>query len=241
MPFGAGEIAAIGVGALEAGVGLVNAGKTRRKAEYLQSTRPKLTKSPFVADQLSLAESELANGMSANAESAYTDANDRALSESISAIQKGGGSANDIASAFDASNTGRMRLTLMKENLRLNQIQGLVRAQQQADEERQQMFQFNEWAPWADQVQANADARVRAQNQISTGLQTAAGGIARGFTKDIDTNPTNATPPYTPTRQLNSTRVNTNIQRTGYNSPANRSYINPSIAGPQFNDFSDLY
>lgn len=171
MPVPAAIIPAA-LGAAEAVAGLFKSGKAKREAARLAATRPELADSPFVKDQLSLAESEFASGMSAESESAFNQGLDRDFSTSLDAILKGGGDVNNVANIFDRSAMGRQRLSLMKENLRLNQIANLANARNSAESERLQQFQFNDWAPWADKAQANAQARQGAENMIWGGLQT---------------------------------------------------------------------
>jgi hypothetical protein len=168
------------LGAAQVVTGLLKGGKAKREAERLKGMRPKLESSEFIDDQLSLAQSELASGMSGAAETAYEEGLSRDISSSLDAILKGGGDINNVAEIFDRSATGRQRLSLMKENLRLNQIQNLVNAQGAAENQRKEMFQFNDWAPWADAAQANAKARQGAENMLWSGLQTV-GGAATGF------------------------------------------------------------
>jgi len=168
------------LGVAQAGIGLLKSGQTKREAERLAASRPKLKDSPFIDDQLSLAKSELASGMSGAAENAYEQGLSRDLSTSLDTILKGGGDVNNVADIFDKSATGRQRLSLMKENLRLSQINNLSNAQRAAEEERLQQFQFNDFAPWADAAQSNAKARQGAEDMIWSGLQTA-GGAATGY------------------------------------------------------------
>lgn len=171
---------AAGLGAIQSAVGLINAGKAKKEAARLQGERPEIETSPYVNDALRLAESELAQGMSAQAQTAYQEGMDRDLSSSLSAVLRGGGSVNNIADVFDASAQGRQRFALMSENLRLNQLNNLARAQQMAENERVQRFEFNEWMPWADRAQATAAARAGAENQIWSGLNTM-GGAAMSY------------------------------------------------------------
>lgn len=215
------------LGAAQAVTGLFKSGKAKREAAELERTRPELQDSQFVEDQLSLAKSELAGGMSSAAENAFEQGLSRDLSTSLDAILKSGGDVNNVADIFDRSQTGRQRLSLMKENLRLNQINNLVNAQGAAENERLQQFQFNEFAPWADKAQANAQARQGAENMIWAGLQTAgsaATSFLQGQNQQRDFNN------YLSTQQrvegspnLRSTRVQgivPNTQRTG--SPASQ-------------------
>lgn len=171
MPAG-GAIVAGAAGLAKTITGLIGGGKAKREAARLAASRPKLTESPYVKDQLRLAQSELSRGMSSEADNAYNQLTDRDLSSSIGAILKGGGSVNNIADVFDNSQQGRQRYALMRENLRLNQINNLERANAAADNERAQLFQYNEYSPWANAAAANAQARASANQQLWSGIDT---------------------------------------------------------------------
>lgn len=168
---------AIGLG--EAAVGFFKEKSANKKAKELAATRPKLKASPYLQDQLSLDESELSTGMSADAKEAYKEQTDADQSSSIGAITRLGGSPNDVGSVFARSENGRARLAMMKDNLRLNQIANLGRAREASEEEREKEFQFNEWAPWADEAQANAGQKAAGQSMVFSGLNTAAGGAMK--------------------------------------------------------------
>lgn len=170
-------IPATALGVAQTVTGLINNKKTKKEAARLAATRPKLESSPYLADQLSLARSELQSGMSGAAERAYEEGLSRDTSSSLDAILKGGGDINNVAEIFDRSAVGRQRLSLMKENLRLSQINNLVNAQTASENQRQQMFQFNDFAPWADASRANAQGRQKAQDMIWGGLQTVASSV----------------------------------------------------------------
>jgi hypothetical protein len=172
------------IGVAQTVTGLIKGGKAKKEAARLAATRPKLEASPYLDDQLSLAQSELSSGMSGAAENAYEQGLSRDISSSLDAILKGGGDVNNVADIFDRSAVGRQRLALMKENLRLSQINNLVNAQTASENERQQRFQFNEWAPWSDAAQANSKARQGAENMIWSGLQTVGGAVAGQLQSD---------------------------------------------------------
>lgn len=171
-----------GVAAASAIAGGVRASKAKKEAARLAANRPELSDSPFLRDNIRLAQSELANGMSAGAERSYEQGMDRNLSSSIGAVLQGGGSLNNISNIFDASAQGRQRMALMQDNLRLNQIQNLTAAGGQSEVQRQQQFQFNDFAPWADNAQAASAARQQGQQQMWNGItslgSTVAGGIS---------------------------------------------------------------
>lgn len=176
-PVSAGIQTAAGIA--ETVTGIINNAKAKKEAAKLAASRPKLTASPFVKDELSLAESNLSTGMSADAKAAYEGGLSRDLSTSLNTILKGGGSVNNVSQVFDSSEQGRQRLALIKENLRLNNVNNLVRAQDTAENERQQMFQFNEWAPWSDAAKANSQARQQAQGEIWGGIDQIGGGAMK--------------------------------------------------------------
>ncbi len=117
--------------------------------------------------------------MSGAAKTAYEQDMDKSLSTSLGTALRMGATPNNVGSIFANGAEGRARLAMMKDNLRLSQINNLVRAQQGSEESRQQQFQFNEFAPWADDSQANAVAKGNAQSEIFSGLSTAAGGAMR--------------------------------------------------------------
>jgi hypothetical protein len=150
--------------------------QAKKKASQLQATRPKLQDSPYTKDELALTQSELANGMGADASRFAKEEQDSSLSDSLDALLKSGGSNNNISKLFDGSVKGDQRLAMTKENLRLNEIQNVIGASRNAEEGRQQQFQFNEWAPWSDEAQANAQAKKGADETINSGLNTAESG-----------------------------------------------------------------
>jgi len=228
-------IPATALGVAQTVTGLINSGKTKREAARLAASRPKLEASPYLNDQLSLAQSELSNGMSGAAENAYEQGLSRDVSSSLDAILKGGGDVNNVAEIFDRSTVGRQRLALMKENLRLSQINNLVNAQGAMENQRQQMFQFNEAAPWFDAARANAQGRQKAQDMIWGGLQTvASGAMSAGqsasaqndlnnyFQSGQQGNGYNGNPQYSQVQQVPN--YNGAVQSPG----ANLNYINPN-------------
>lgn len=236
-------VPATALGIAQTVTGLINSKKTKKEAARLAATRPKLEASPYLDDQLSLAQSELSNGMSAAAESAYEQGLSRDVSSSLDAILKGGGDVNNVAEIFDRSAVGRQRLALMKENLRLSQINNLVNAQGASENQRKEMFEFNQWRPWADASQANAASRQKAQDMIWGGLQTVASGAmsaAQGgaakkeydnyFQSGQQGNGYGSNMQYSQVQQVPN--YNGAVQSPG----ANTNYIDPSYGSNIIND-----
>lgn len=179
MPTGipAADIAQAGLGAVQSVVGLINAGKARKEAEKLAASRPDYKVDPIVDENLALAKSDLSNGMSSAASKAYNDLNNGQFSSSLSAILKNGGSSNDIGSLYGNNQEGRLRLSMMKDELRLSQINNYLKTSANKQQEDQTQWQVNEFAPWQDAAQANAAARSGAQQQIFGGLNALGAGI----------------------------------------------------------------
>jgi hypothetical protein len=225
--------AAIGVG--ELAYGIIKSDKAKSEAKKLQGTRPTLKNSPYTQDQISLAESQLSTGMSADAKATYEQDMDRSLSTSLQSVLKGGGNPNNVGEIFSSDQQGRQRLALMKDNLRLADIDRVTRAQDAAEEMREKQFNVNEDAPWKDEAQANAQARVGAQNEIMSGIGLAGSGVMKGIegvkaAKSLNTNPNTptATGPLSPSNPNNVSVASTS---GGYSDPANQvSSINPNAA-----------
>lgn len=177
-----------GIGLAEGVIGLINAGKAKREAARIAAERPNYEISPLVGQDLSLAKSELANGMGTAAENSYRDLNNSQFSTSLNAILRGGGDVNSIGDLYGNNQEGRLRLAQMQDQLRLNQIQNRVRASQRMQDEQQTQWQLNEYAPWANRAQANAAARQGAQQQINAGLNTFGLGLMNGANQIQDNN-----------------------------------------------------
>lgn len=221
------------LGAAQTAAGLLKSGIAKNEAEQLAASRPKLGNSPYLKDNLSLAKSELASGMSGEAENAFEQGISRDLSTSLDTILKSGGDVNNVAEIFDRSQTGRQRLALMKENLQLAQINNLANAYNASENERLQQFQVNDLAPWMDKAQSVAATRQGAENMIWSGLQTAGSAIAGMMQNQEAQNDYNSyfrtEQRVTPSRALRSTPVRGVSYNTSVMSPgAGRGYIEPN-------------
>lgn len=191
MSFSPSMIAGIAQGAIGLGTTLF-AGSKLKKAEEeaarLQKERPNYAITPESQFEQSLAESELANGMSAEAEAAYENSAERDIAASLDAMLKTGGSSGNIADIFSASNESRQKLALLKDQLRLRQVGNVVDAYRNMTEQRDKEFQVNKDAPWKDAAQANADARKAAAALQMQGFNTFAGGGANYLSGMSDQN-----------------------------------------------------
>jgi len=224
--------AAIGLGTFA--YGLYNKGKANKKAAELQASRPKLQDSQYLKDQLSLAESNLSTGMSAESKNAYETDLDKSLSTSLSTVLKGGGSVNNISELLSSDQQGRQRLAMMKDNLRLANIDRLTRAQDAEEQFRQEQFQVNSDAPWKDAAQANAQAKQSAENTMWSGIGMAGSGVLKGLegARSAASYASALNPGAS-----NPNNVSTASTAGGYSNPAGQySTLNPNTSGPSLVD-----
>lgn len=163
--------------AIKLGKSMKDSQDAKNQAKVLAANRPYLPDNKFTAEAQGLAASELASqspGMNA-----FDESIDRDLSNSLSTILKGGGDVNDVGSLFDGSQQGRQRALMMSDNLRLNKINNYIRTLQGSDASSQQQFQFNQWAPWADKAQANAQARMQSNQNTWNAIGSLGSTAAR--------------------------------------------------------------
>lgn len=177
--------------------------KAKKEAEALAANRPFLPTNKYAEEQQSLAASELSS--ESHGMNAYNEKIDQDLSNSLGAILKGGGDVNDVGSLFDGSQQGRQRALMMSDNLRLNKINQYIRSLQGGDQANQQQFQFNQWAPWADRAQANAQARIGADTNTWGAIDSLASTAAR-FQEERDWNRSNPDYNFDPTQVGNIRR-----------------------------------
>lgn len=154
-------------------MGIINAGKAKSVARELERTRPQRKISQYAKNDLELTTGELANGMSAKVERAYQDATSRQFSSTLSTLLKGGGDVNSVGDIYGKGIEGNQQLAIIQDNLRLNKVNNVIRSYAAMNDEEQKNFEFNQWMPWADKSQANAEARKNAQGQIMQGVNTA--------------------------------------------------------------------
>jgi hypothetical protein len=177
MPVTAGIIQG-GIGAVKLIGSMIGGGKAKREARKLEKSRPVKSMSQQVVKNLAFAESDLAQGgFGAAAESAYNDASDRSMAAAIGASNKSGAYTN-IGEIYDSSEEGAQRLAMMSEQLRVAKIQQLAKARGDMAEEERALFEFNQWMPWADKAQANAEARKAASAGKDAGLGMLMAGAA---------------------------------------------------------------
>lgn len=206
MPFPLIAMAALAAGSAVAGG--IKASKAKKEAARLAASRPELSVSPYVTDQVRLAESELSRGRTSASQTALDETLDRDFSSSIDAILRGGGSLGNIADIYGADVEGRSRMAMMEDNLRLQQIQNLMSAQGTGENFRQQQFQFNQFAPWADMSQAASAARAAGDKQMWNGISSLGQSVGGMLNKGAWNTPDTTTPATQTPEFSNGVRIN---------------------------------
>lgn len=158
---------------------LIKKGKAKKKAKQLAANRPQYQENPLYQENLDLAENEV-GGLSARGETAYNQLRDKQFSGSLDAILKSGGSANNVSELYGEGEEGRLRLAELNDQLRMNQIQNLMRAREMSANQGDKAWQVNVDAPWKDQAQANSEARRSAEEGIWSSV-SGLGGMAMQY------------------------------------------------------------
>jgi len=152
--------------------GQVNMAKANAEGNYLEATKPVKKTSQFDKDSLNLTGSDLANGMSAEADQAYNDMTDRSLSSSISAILKSGGSANNIADVYGDTAQGRQNMAIMRDQMRMAKVDKYLKSLDTMAEEEEKNWLVNEYGPYINKLKAVGEAKKAAAAQTAKGLDS---------------------------------------------------------------------
>ena len=186
MPYDAiGKAAGAGVqqivGAGEAIYGLINAKKLKKQAAAIDARRPMYNICPYAGQDVSLAESNLSNGMGAEANQAYKEGVDKNFAASLSAILKGGGTPNTVSSVFGNAEEGLKNLAMLKESNRMAKINNLVQSHQYYNDQLDKQWAINKENSWKDEKAANTGAREKNSALIMSGIDTYGGALSNAF------------------------------------------------------------
>lgn len=161
----------IALGVAKTVTSLVNKGKAKEQAREDERTRPQFSVDEGYGQNVSLAESNL-QGLSDSAENAYNQLADKQFSSSLDAILKSGGTATNVADVYGQGEEGRLRLAQLSDQMRVSQVNNLMKSREALADQNDKAFEFNQWRPWADKAQATAEARKGAEEGIWSGLET---------------------------------------------------------------------
>jgi len=156
---GGGNVLGMAIAGYNIVGGMINTTKANAEAKFLEATKPVKKTSQFDRDALNLTASDLANGMSAEADQAYNDTNDKNLSSSISAIIKGGGSVNNISDMYGNSAQAQQNMAIVRENMRMKKVDEYLKQLDVQAEEEEKNWLVNDYGPYMNKLKAVGEAK----------------------------------------------------------------------------------
>lgn len=168
-----GALIAAAAGLASAGIGAHQANKAAQIAN--SNKRPPYNIPQSEYDNLTLLQDRAQQGLTDSTKQAYLTGSNRALSQSISAILKGGGDVNNISDAYSNFNDGLQRLQIADDNMRLANINALIAQNQRMSDFADKKYQVNEYAPYANKALAAATLQQQGAANISNGINSIGG------------------------------------------------------------------
>jgi hypothetical protein len=154
--------------------GLIGEGKAKRLERSLH--RPNYEIPQEDTDTYNLAESQASEGMSEASKQDYAQQAQRGTSQSIDAILKAGGNANNIADLYSNYETGFEKLGIIDEQLRADKQKTYFERSDRMADDVDKQWMINVYAPWADKMQAAKQlhdvSAAKVSGAISNQLQT---------------------------------------------------------------------
>jgi hypothetical protein len=189
-----------GIAIVGAGVAIYGAVKKNQAAKAAQNNlanRPQYNSLPEDDSELNLAEAQANQGMGAGARQALQNNTDRNLATLSNATLMGGGDANTLAGIADKTQSAYNNNAIYDDQARQQHLGTLLstyagyNAQRQGNADKS--FQFNKYAPWADQQQLYSNQIAGGQQTMNSGFNLfakGAAGAAQGWGDDNNqTNP----------------------------------------------------
>jgi hypothetical protein len=205
----------LGAGLVQAATGAIQKAKAKRIAR--SNPRPDYRRPQEIDTNQAVAESRAGQGLSDGALQVYDQSNDRALTSSIEAVTKGGGSVNNIGAIYGNNITGRQRMVMLDEEMRSRNIKGLIDQNNEMAGYKDKEWQIDVFAPYADKAQAAATLAKQSSENIWKGVSSVGSAVGNYATGQLYKN--------------EADRVFGEQQRVN---DAYISSVNKPEAGPQF-------
>lgn len=195
--------------------------------------RPEYKVNENVKYNQALSESMAGEGLSDSAKQVYMTGADRGLTNSIDAILKSGGSANQIGGVYDTFLQNQTHASLAEDQARFRNLSILMRNNEAVRDEEDKAFQINKYAPYADKARLASQLGADGNKNLWGGINTLAAGAAGAV--QAATNPTEGEPKHPATMDGGGgfTRVNpqTVSPRTMFSAPTmpNLNYTDRSL------------
>lgn len=174
-----GLIAGGVLGAGEIGYGLYEQNKARKAAAANIMPQYQIPGEEF--QNLSLAESQAGQGMSAASRQQLYQNTANTQGQSIDAILRGGGDANSISNLASNTQNQLNNTAIYDDKARLANLQNLQSARARVSASRDKAYQVNQYQPWANRAQAISQQLQGSQNMINSGINTFSQGLTAGI------------------------------------------------------------
>lgn len=170
-------VAVAGV-SLAIGVGTKIHNNNVAKKKERANKRPTYTTPNEIGDNQMLAEQNAQQGLSDASKQIAIDNTNQQFSSSIDALLKAGGGLNSISDAYAAFGNNMKDLVGLDDELRLKHQQVLMGTNEEVAASKDKEFQFNKFAPFADQAQSIAELRSQGNAAMQAGITGATGALA---------------------------------------------------------------
>lgn len=162
---------------LQLGSSIVKNHKAKQIAKA--NVRPDYTPNPEILQNADLAASRANTGLSDASKTLYGQENERNLSQSLDAILRSGGEANQVADLYANNTDALLKLAAMDSNLQSSNVNAFIGANAAKGSEIQSAWQINEFAPYNDRAQLAALLRMQSQQELNNAIQTGQQGAAQ--------------------------------------------------------------
>lgn len=170
-------VAVAGV-SLAVGVGTKIHNNNVAKKKERANKRPTYNTPSEINDNQSLAAQNAQQGLSdASMQVALDNANQQ-YSGSIDALLKAGGGLNSVSDLYDTFGNNLKDLVGLDDEMRLKNQQIFMGANEEVAASRDKEFQFNKYAPFADQAQRIAELRAQGNAAFQAGITGASGALS---------------------------------------------------------------
>jgi len=159
--------------------------KSKAKKMARNNKRPVYNIPTEISDNSAVTDSRASRGLSGQAVDLYKKDSDRKITTSIDAILKGGGSVNNIADLYTATNDGVSRMALLDDEMRSRNVAAYVSQNNTSAEYKDKAWQINQYAPYADKAQAAAALSKMGTDNIWKGINTVGSAATNAITSGL--------------------------------------------------------
>lgn len=205
---------------------IIAGGSTKKNAERdaQRNVQPTYDIPQSEWDNMAISKQQAGQGLSDASLQAYLTNAQRGLSSGTNAILKGGGDANGIANLYDKYENNIGKMSLADDQLRMQHLQNLLSQNSRMSDFADKQWQLNQYAPWANKAQLNAQRMQQSNAQIGQGI-TGLANTAMGALNSYLSQPDSPQVAKTPFQQQ---ATNTGIPQSAY---ANTIYGQPMDGG----------